>query len=578
MAAPHPLRTLVLPTIAAVLVTAAVGAISVWRVYANERLVSQTYEVKAALAALMSAVTDAETGQRGFLITGDAAYLEPYERGTARAHNTLEQIASLTADDPTRIRRLPALRAAVDEELKELAGTVAVRRANGFDAAQRIVRTDVGKAIMDRIRAIVADMDREENVLLAARRDQSSARFWIAIATDTTVTVAALVLLALVATVSRRREAETASRERIALRLAAIVESSDDAIIAKDLNGTITAWNAAAERLYGYTAEEAIGQSIRIVIPPDRQHEEDEFVARLRRGQTIRHFETVRLAKNGRLIEVSLTVSPIRTASGEIVGASKIARDLTPLRVYATELENKVQERTVDLQAANARLEAFAFSVAHDLRAPLRGMHGLAQALLEDYGGRLDATGQDYAQRIIDEATSMDVLINDLLAYGRLSHVDLAISAVDLAEVLDASVYAVRDDVQRSGARVDIESRLPTVQGNRSVLIQVFSNLLSNAVKFGGRAPRVRVWAEMREPRVAHVWVEDQGIGIAPEHQERIFGVFERLHGAETYPGTGIGLAIVKKGIERLGGRVGVESHEGGGSRFWVELPRAEAA
>jgi PAS domain S-box-containing protein len=578
MAAPHPLRTLVLPTIVAVLVTAAVGAISVWRVYANERLVSRTYEVKAALAALMSAVTDAETGQRGFLITGDAAYLEPYERGTAGAHNAIEQIASLTADDPTRIRHLSELPAAVDEKLKELAETVAVRRANGFDAAQRIVRTDVGKAMMDRIRTIVADVDREENVLLVARRDQSSARFWIAIATDTTVTVVALVLLALMATVSRRREAETASRERIALRLAAIVESSDDAIIAKDLNSTITAWNAAAERLYGYRAEEAIGQSIRIVIPPDRQHEEDEFLARLRRGQTIRHFETVRLAKDGRLIEVSLTVSPIRTASGEIVGASKIARDLTPLRVYATELENKVQERTVDLQAANARLEAFAFSVAHDLRAPLRGMHGLAQALLEDYGGRLDATGQDYVQRIIDEATSMDVLINNLLAYGRLSHVDLAISAVDLAEVLDASVYAVRDDVQRSGARVDIESRLPTVQGNRSVLIQVFSNLLSNAVKFGGGAPRVRVWAEMREPRVAHVWVEDQGIGIAPEHQERIFGVFERLHGAETYPGTGIGLAIVKKGIERLGGRVGVESHEGGGSRFWVELPRAEAA
>ena len=110
------------------------------------------------------------------------------------------------------------------------------------------------------------------------------------------------------------------------------------------------------------------------------------------------------------------------------------------------------------------------------------------------------------------------------------------------------------------------------------MLIQVFSNLLSNAVKFGGRDPRVRVWAETREPRTAQVWIEDQGIGIAPAHQERIFGVFERLHGTETYPGTGIGLAIVKKGIERLGGRVGVESQEGRGSRFWVELPRAEAA
>ena len=578
MAIPHRLRTLAIPTVVAVFVTAGVGAISMWRVYDNDRLISHNYEVKSALDALLSAVTDAETGQRGFLITGDSSYLDPYERGTARIHNALEQIASLTPDNPTQIRHLSELRPSVDEELEELRETVAVRRTNGFEAAQRIVLTDAGKATMNRIRALVGDMHREEDVLLTTRHGQSSARFWTAIATDTTVTLVALVLLALVASVSRRREAEAETRDRIALRLAAIVEFSADAIIAKDLNSTITAWNAAAERLFGYTAKEAIGQSIRIVIPPDRQHEEDEVLARLRRGETITDFETERMAKDRRLIEVSLTVSPVKNASGEIVGASKIARDLTPLRLYATELEQKVGERTADLQAANTRLEAFAFSVAHDLRAPLRGMHGLAQALLEDYGSRLDATGHDYAQRIVDEATTMDVLINDLLAYGRLSHVELAISPVDLREVLDASLYAVRDDVQRSGAHVDIAPQLPTVQGNRSVLIQVFSNLLSNAVKFGGRAPRVRVWAETREPRTAQVWIEDQGIGIAPAHQERIFGVFERLHGTETYPGTGIGLAIVKKGIERLGGRVGVESQEGRGSRFWVELPRAEAA
>jgi len=125
---------------------------------------------------------------------------------------------------------------------------------------------------------------------------------------------------------------------------------------------------------------------------------------------------------------------------------------------------------------------------------------------------------------------------------------------------------------------VDIEPALPVVQGNRSVLIQVFSNLLSNAIKFSGDKPRVHVRADMHASGMAHVWVEDQGIGIAPEHQERIFGVFESLHGVETYPGTGIGLAIVKKGIERLGGRVGVESEVGHGSRFWIELPRAEAA
>jgi len=573
-----PLRPLITATVVAVLLTAAVGGISIWRVYDNNRLVSFSYDIKDALDSLLSAITDAETGQRGFLITGDPQYLEPYDRGTARVHAALDHLASLATKDSLRPQDIAELRPLIDQKLQELAETVQARRSEGFDAAQRIVRTNVGRATMDRIRAIVTEMDRDEDAVLSTRHGQSLGSFQTAVIAEAVVAVSAIVLLVFLANVSRRRHAEAAARERITLRLAAIVESSQDAMVAKDLNGTITDWNAAAERLYGYTADEAIGQSVRIVVPPDRQHEEDEVLEKLRRGETIRQLETVRMAKDGRLIEVSLTISPITTSTGEIIGASKIARDLTPLRLYATDLEQKVRERTADLQAVNAKLEAFAFSVAHDLRAPLRGMHGLAQALLEDYGARLDATGRDYAQRIVDEATSMDTLINDLLAYGRLSHVDLAVSAVDLGDVLDKSAYAVRDDIQSSGAHLDIDSSLPVVQGNPSVLIQVFANLLSNAVKFGGDRPRVRVWAEMRGPQIAHVWVEDQGIGIAPEHQERIFGVFERLHGAETYPGTGIGLAIVKKGIERLGGRVGVESQVGHGSRFWIELPRAEAA
>jgi PAS domain S-box-containing protein len=578
MARHGPLRPLVTATVVAVVLTAAVGWVSIWRVYDNERLVSYSYDVKSALDDLLSAITDAETGQRGFLITGDDRYLEPYQRGTVRVHDALEHLASLATKDSLRPQHVAELRPIIDQKLQELAQTVQLRRSEGFDAAQRIVRTNVGKATMDRIRAILIEMDRNEDAMLSIRRRQSVASFQTALIAETVVVAGAIVLLAFLASASRRRQAEAAAQERLALRLAAIVESSEDAMIAKDLDGTITAWNAAAERLYGYTAREAIGQSVRIVVPQDRQKEEDEVLEKLRRGEAIKQFETVRIAKGGRLIDVSLTMSPIKTAAGEIVGASKIARDLTPLRLYATDLERKVQERTADLQAANARLEAFAFSVAHDLRAPLRGMHGLAGALLEDYGPRLDDTGRDYAQRIVDEATSMDALINDLLAYGRLSHVELAISAVDLRDVLDKAAYAVRDDIEQAHAQMDIEPSLPVVQGNRSVLIQVFANLLSNAVKFSGDQPRVRVWAETRADHVAHVWVEDQGIGIAPEHQERVFGVFERLHGADTYPGTGIGLAIVKKGIERLGGRVGVESQLGHGSRFWIELPRAEAA
>lgn len=366
------------------------------------------------------------------------------------------------------------------------------------------------------------------------------------------------------------------ARQRDSERLAAIVESSDDAIASKDLNGVIQSWNRAAERMFGYTAAEAIGQSIRMVIPADRQGEEDDVLARLRRGEKIDHFETVRQKKDGTLFPISLTVSPIRDASGQIVGASKVARDLSPLRDYATKLEQQVQERTAALESANAQLEAFAYSVSHDLRAPLRGMQGLSQALLEDYGTHLDETGRDYAIRIVRESALLDKLIQDLLAYSRLTRVEVAFEHVDLHTVIDASLKVLADEVATKRANVVVEGVLPSVRGNHAVLVQVVSNLISNAVKFGGEGGVVRVRAS-DEGAMIRLWVEDQGIGIEPEHQERIFRVFERLHGTESYPGTGIGLAIVRRGAERLGGRAGVESALGKGARFWVEVPSAEA-
>jgi PAS domain S-box-containing protein len=328
--------------------------------------------------------------------------------------------------------------------------------------------------------------------------------------------------------------------------------------------------------MFEYTAEEAIGRSIRMIIPADRQGEEDEVLARIRRGQKIDHFETIRQKKSGALLPISLTVSPIRDRNGRVIGASKIARDLTALRAYADRLEAQVAERTAELQTANAQLEAFAYSVSHDLRAPLRGMQGLAQALLEDYGAKLDAVGQDYARRIVQEAGLLDRLIQDLLGYSRLTRIEVSLEDVDLAEVVSAATHSLREEIAAAAARVDV-GRLPVVRGTRSILLQIVTNLLSNAVKFGGVRPVVRVWADVASDTV-RLWVEDHGIGISPQHHERIFRAFERLHGTEAYPGTGIGLAIVRRGAERIGGRAGVESDEGRGSRFWVELARGAAA
>ncbi|MEW6488281.1 MAG: ATP-binding protein [Thermodesulfobacteriota bacterium] len=219
-------------------------------------------------------------------------------------------------------------------------------------------------------------------------------------------------------------------------------------------------------------------------------------------------------------------------------------------------------------------LEAFAYTVAHDLRAPLRAMSGFAQALREDFGDRLGEEGRDYAGRVVEGARRMDALVEDLLQYSRLARADLSAAPVDLGGAVQAAVADAAPLGQRGF--VTVEGPFPSILAHEAALRQVIANLVSNALKFvpPDREPRVRVRGEERDSRV-RLWVEDNGIGIASEHRERIFRVFERLHRAEEYPGTGIGLAIVERAIVRMGGAVGVESEPGQGSRFWVELPGA---
>jgi light-regulated signal transduction histidine kinase (bacteriophytochrome) len=239
-------------------------------------------------------------------------------------------------------------------------------------------------------------------------------------------------------------------------------------------------------------------------------------------------------------------------------------------------LEQRVQKRTNQLEEANQELQAFAYSVSHDLRAPLRGMQGFSQALLEDYGDKIDNQGQEYVRRIVAGASRMEDLIQDLLSYSRLSRAELRLQRLDLSNIVMEAMNQIESELKQRQAQVNVEHPLPQVMAHHSTLVQMVANLLSNAIKFlpDGDTPKVRVWAEQQGDWV-RLWVEDNGIGIEPEYHQRIFRVFERLHGIESYPGTGIGLAIVRKGAERLGAKVGVESQLGEGSRFWIELPKA---
>lgn len=253
-----------------------------------------------------------------------------------------------------------------------------------------------------------------------------------------------------------------------------------------------------------------------------------------------------------------------------------LRRLLDQVREMNVSLERRVEDRTRALQEANRELEAFGYSVSHDLRAPLRTLQGFSQALLEDYLADLPEKARKYLERIGVAAARMDELIQDLLTYSRLSRTELRLEPLDLTSVVREVCQQLQAAIEESRAKVEI-TPLPKVRGHHGTLVQIFANLFSNSLKFvsPGEQPAIRVSAEPRGSLV-RVWVADNGIGIAPERQERIFEVFQRLHGLETYPGTGIGLAIVKRGAERLGGAAGVESEPARGSRFWVDLKPAE--
>ena len=267
-------------------------------------------------------------------------------------------------------------------------------------------------------------------------------------------------------------------------------------------------------------------------------------------------------------LELLTTVAQIAAqAISNAKAIQKIARD-------AVELEERVAERTAQLQEINDELDTFAFSVSHDLRAPLRAIQSFAGILLEEGGSAGGREFTDYAGRILSAAQDMDQMILDLLDYSRVSRKELLLHPVDLGRVVREAVEQLDLSIAGKGYHLELASDLPQVRGDHAELVQVVLNLLSNAVKYvaQGVTPELRIWAE-RANCTVRLFVQDNGIGIAPENQERIFKIFERLHGVETYQGNGIGLAIARKAVTRLGGRIGVQSSLGEGSRFWIELP-----
>jgi PAS domain S-box-containing protein len=365
-------------------------------------------------------------------------------------------------------------------------------------------------------------------------------------------------------------------------RFAAIVQSTDDAVIAKDLNGAITNWNPGAEKLYGYKAEEVIGKPVSILIPSDRPDEEPAILAKLRRGERIDHYETIRIAKDGTRIDVSLTVSPIRNAAGKVIGASKIARDITEQKRAEQEREQLLARERIareEAEIANRTKDEFLAVLSHELRTPLTAMLGWLAILR---GHRLDQKTTEHAIETIERnARAQAQLIEDLVDVSRIvgGKLKLEVRPIDLLPVINAAIEVVRPaaDAKNINIEINCNSSVEPVSGDPARLQQVIWNLLSNAVKFTPKGGSIHVSLQRAESS-AEINIRDTGVGIPTDFLPHVFERFTQADSAVTrsHRGMGLGLAIVRHLVELHGGTVtAISSGENRGATFTIRFPLA---
>jgi PAS domain S-box-containing protein len=565
----------------AVAVLALIGGTSLWSAHrstevAKQRRASSVRQL--AVGRLLATVQDAETGQRGYLYTGNPEFLAPYLEATASLPAQFQRLDSLAADQPSDRDLLRRLDSLVQAKLTELAETIALQHDGRSQQALRLVQAGSGKLLMDQIRAGFEALTVEEQRVFERREAQVREADRIRFVTNLGASLLGILFVAVATRLIHRgiterirgdaalREADRKQREdvsreteeRIRLLVAGV---KDYAITFLGPDGRVTSWNPGAERMEGYRAHEIIGQPLaRFYTPEDVASGAPEQNLAHAVAQGHYQGEGWRLRKDGSRFWADIVMNTLRDDAGELRGFAKFTRDISERK--------RVED---DLRRSNEDLERFASVASHDLQEPLRMVGSYVQLLAKRYRGQLDADADEFIGYAVDGALRMQRIIEDLLAYSRIGTRGDALVPTDANVALAHVVVGLKLAIDESHASLTSD-HLPAVRADPGQLEHVFQNLLSNALKFrGAEPPRVHVSAV----RIDGQWrfdVQDNGIGIDPQYFGRIFVIFQRLHGRADYPGTGIGLAITKKIVERHGGRIWVESRPGGGTTFFFTL------
>jgi signal transduction histidine kinase/CHASE3 domain sensor protein len=563
---------------------------------------------------------DLETGGRGYLLSGELEFLEPYNKALVDIDPTFDKLKRSIADNPSQKKQLAEIKTLYQQWERY---TPPIFALVGKERSELLTTLKARKQIMDRIRTKISAFIATEEKLRNKRNQTVRQTTQIVIGSSIFSAIAIGGILAyfirnILLEISQnyenvlkntQKKAETIKHS--ARRLSTLHQIDREILSAQSIEtlaqdilsyltnsrshcqGAIVVFDDETNRVKMLAGE----PNLSLVTIGDVEREPISYIGDIAAlsarspaletllSQGYRSFLSVAMVVENRQIgKLNLCASHphafkdrereiVYEVADQLAIAIKQSQLRSQVQEYALELEQRVRKRTQQLEDANQELEAFSYSISHDLRAPLRAIEGFAQILLDDYSDRLDGWGQEYAHRIVEAASRLDKLIQDLLAYSRLGRTEIKLHPIDLSLIINEVLTELELEIKETDAQIFVESPLPVALAHRSVLKQIVTNFLTNSIKFvlTNVRPQIKIWAQRRGDYV-RLWVEDNGIGIAPQHQQRIFKPFERLHGVEAYAGTGIGLAIVQRGIERMGGRVGVESSLQHGSRFWIEL------
>jgi PAS domain S-box-containing protein len=581
--------------LAVLFVVGTVAYRSVVTSHESMRWTRHTHEVLEHIVDLRSAMESVDSGYRDFALSDDAAFLVSARAAIPRLHQELPVLRALTIDNPEQQRRIGILEGLAQQTILRGDRFVRLPQTNDRELAAEVIRKAQGDSLLETFRSVIGDMEGEEHRLLLVRSADEERRFRQAKAVVLLASAAGLLMAALAGWLVRRnlvarKRAEFAfrdSEERNRLRditerreteakYRELLEAAPDAMVVVDQVGKIVLLNLQAEKQFGYRSDELVGQQVMNIIPEgfaerliaDGARSAVEALAQ----QIGTGIELQGRRKDGGDFPIEIMLSPLQGPAGILVTAA--IRDIS-VRKRA---EEHLVKTMGELKRSNDELSHFAYVASHDLQEPLRMVASYTQLLAKRYQGRLDTDADEFIAYAVDGCNRMQQMIQDLLAYSRAGTGGLKLREISSELALDAALLSLRAAIEESGAVVTHDS-LPAVTTDDSQLSQVFQNLIGNAIKYRGtEVPRIHVSATTDGGKERTFSVRDNGLGIDPQYFDRIFVLFQRLHGREEFAGTGIGLAICKKILERLGGRIWVESQLKQGSTFRFALPEQGAA